>query len=225
MITKSKFIIVFDLDDTLYNEIDFLKSAYKEISSFLSNRINISSKLILSQMLDWYNDGLNVFDNIIKTYRLENLTVHDLIYVYRNHKPEIVLTYSSRKLLDNIKSKTYKQGLITDGRSIQQRNKISALGLSEYFDDLIISEEFGSEKPCMNNYQHFIEKYGDSYDYVYIADNISKDFISPNILGWTTICLLDNGKNIHKQVFDLDKEYKPTYLIKDLIEVNKVLNI
>lgn len=30
-------IIVFDLDDTLYKEVDFLKSAYQEIASWLED--------------------------------------------------------------------------------------------------------------------------------------------------------------------------------------------
>ena len=29
-------VVIFDLDDTLYQEIDFLKSAFKEISDILS---------------------------------------------------------------------------------------------------------------------------------------------------------------------------------------------
>ena len=113
--------------------------------------------------------------------------------------------------------------MITDGRSVQQRNKIKALGLSEYFDDVIISEEFGSEKPNINNYKYFVDKYGYSYKYVYIGDNINKDFIAPNLLGWSTICLLDNGKNIHKQSFHLENNTKPIYLINELKEIGNIL--
>ena len=113
-------------------------------------------------------------------------------------------------------------GLLTDGRSVQQRNKINALKLNAWFSEIIISEEFGSEKPNMNNYKYFEKIFGDG-TYYYIADNINKDFISPNNLGWTTICLKDNGLNIHKQDVSLiDKKYLAKYTIHKL---SKVLNI
>ena len=43
-------------------------------------------------------------------------------------------------------------GIITDGRSIQQRSKLEALGLYEYTNQVVISEEIGSEKPNLKNY-------------------------------------------------------------------------
>ncbi len=54
----------------------------------------------------------------------------------------------------NILSLNYKLGMITDGRSITQRNKYRALELDRFIDDndLVISEEFGSEKPSEKNF-------------------------------------------------------------------------
>ena len=95
-------------------------------------------------------------------------------------------------------------GIITDGYSIPQRNKFCALQLDRFIkeDDLIISEEFGTEKPSKKNYLFFQHKYVNA-DFVYVGDNIKKDFVSPNRLGWKTVCLLDDGRNIHRQDFDL----------------------
>lgn len=38
--------------------------------------------------------------------------------------------------------------------------------------------------------------------YMCVSDNLKKDFIAPNALGWETVCPLDDGRNIHKQDFD-----------------------
>lgn len=225
MDTKNNTILVFDLDDTLYKEIDFLKSAYKEIACFLSNKINVPNTLILSGMLENYYKGLNVFETTINTYNLKTVSTDDLIKIYRNHKPQIQLEHSIKRLLLTLKEHVFKLGLITDGRNIQQRNKIMALGLTDYFDDIVISEEFGSEKPNANNFKYFEHKYGDSLNYVYIGDNVIKDFIAPNKLRWNTICLLDDGNNIHKQDFDLDKSKKPRHFINDLLELEGILNL
>lgn len=222
MITKNDIVIVFDLDDTLCNEIDYLESAYKEISIYLSNKTNKPAHIIFNEFITFYREGLNAFEEIIIKYNLKAVSSNDLLHIYRNHFPNIKLSKSTNNILIALKKNAFKVGLITDGRSVQQRNKIKALQLSDYFDDIIISEEFGSEKPNIKNYLYFQDKYKQA-NCVYIADNTQKDFISPNKLGWITICLLDNGKNIHKQDFNLCTDKKPLYVIDHLSEINALL--
>ena len=108
--------------------------------------------------------------------------------------------------------------IITDGRSISQNNKIKALGLSHLAQNIIISEETGFEKPHVNNFK-IIEKVYPDKKFLYIADNTSKDFLAPNTLKWDTVCLLDNGQNIHKQNFDLQTKYLPKIKINHLKEL------
>ena len=81
---------------------------------------------------------------------------------------------------------------------------------------IIVSEEFGSEKPDERNYLYFSEK-------LYVGDNPQKDFLAPNRLGWETICLLDNGENIHCQDFSLPVEYLPHYKIRAFDEILGIL--
>jgi len=112
---------------------------------------------------------------------------------------------------------------LTDGRSVQQRNKIEALNLNQWFTEIVISEEFGSEKPNINNYTHFENTFGHG-NYYYIADNLSKDFISPNKLNWTTICLKDSGQNIHKQNAEiLDDIYLPKHTISSFKRILDII--
>lgn len=46
-------IVVFDLDDTLYKEVDFLKSAYMEISNRLISHYDLPEDLY-NIMMDLY---------------------------------------------------------------------------------------------------------------------------------------------------------------------------
>ena len=85
------------------------------------------------------------------------------------------------------------------------------------FDKIIISEELGSSKPDERNFTFFLEE--QACEYFYIADNVKKDFITPNKLGWTTVCLLDSGKNIHPQNFNISEEYLPKFRINKIIEL------
>ena len=183
-------VIVFDLDDTLYNELDFLKSAYKEIALFLAP---YDWKRLYSTMFSLYRSKINVFEYLANAY---DIKIGLLVEMYRNHYPDIKLFNGVLEIFDAIKSKNGKIGIITDGRSNTQRAKLGSLGILNYIDKIIISEEFGSEKPNLANFKA-IENSLPGNIYYYLADNLKKDFIAPNSLGWKSVGLMDNGMNIH----------------------------
>jgi putative hydrolase of the HAD superfamily len=212
--------VIFDLDDTLYNEIDYLNSAYKEIALFIAEKSpeSIIAENIYNDLWFFYSRKKDAFLEIILKYNLKNILKEDLLKLYRNHYPSINLTSENENLLKQLKANGYKLGLITDGRSIQQRNKIKALNIEKYFEYILISEEFGTEKPNPANFNFFVELFAES-SFFYVADNVSKDFIAPNIMGWQTICLIDNGKNIHKQQFEISEAYLPHFKIQNLVEI------
>lgn len=222
-------VICFDLDDTLYKEIDYLKSAYMEIAEFAagqctgcSDSVKILTIKAYNRMLDAYREGLNAFEDLNRFLGLEQ-PLRDYLYIYRHHKPKIALSEDVVKTLDAWKAEDIRLGLITDGRSVQQRNKIEALGLGRWIEneDVVISEEFGSEKPALANYEYFMKRYPECHDFTYVGDNPRKDFIAPNSLGWMTICIKDDGRNIHKQDFTLTPEQalpkKTIMSLKELI--------
>lgn len=200
-------LICFDLDDTLYKEIDYLKSAYREIAGYAAEHchgcsvpVTVLVHKAYEVMLAAYHEGLNAFEELNKFLGL-SLPVGDYLYIYRNHKPKIALTEDVVQTMDALKAEGVRIGLITDGRSVQQRNKIVSLGLGRWIDekDMVISEVFGSEKPALANYEYFMKHYPECHDFTYVGDNPRKDFIAPNALGWKTICLKDDGRNIHRQ--------------------------
>lgn len=204
---KSKYFI-FDLDDTIVNEVDYLKSAYREIA------LSIGDCKIYESMLEWYFNGEDVFDKLSIIYTIDKT---QLLNAYRSHIPTLILNDGIAKIFAAIKFKGNFLGLITDGRSVTQRNKLRALAIESIFDLIIISEEFGSSKPNSKNYEIFHNEF--CSDYFYIGDNVTKDFISPNKLGWQTVCLLDKGENVHNQNFDLPQEFMPNHKIKDITEL------
>jgi putative hydrolase of the HAD superfamily len=209
-------VVVFDLDDTLYNEIDYLKSAYREISSHLDRE---HWKPLYAQMFSLYRNKQDVFSFLTKTYPVQK---PDLISLYRNHKPQIEVFSGVIQLMESIKEQGGKIGIITDGRSRTQRNKIEALGIGKYIDGLVISEDIGSEKPDPRNFEALCEQIP-ARTYFYIADNIRKDFHAPNLMGWTTIGLIDNGLNIHSDGFRyMNQGYLPHGFVQDLNEIRVV---
>jgi putative hydrolase of the HAD superfamily len=213
---KYKKAIVFDLDDTLIYEIDFLKSAYREISGFIDLD---NSNSLYNNMIIWYEEGENVFEKLLFIYPL--VLKNELLTIYRNHFPLIELNEGVIEVLNYCKEKSFFLGLISDGRASTQRNKLVATGIIDFFDKIIISEEFGSEKPSLGNYEIFFEF--EAEEYFYIADNPNKDFISPNRLGWKTVCVKDKGFNIHQQNLNLPPEYLPQKIISSLKELIRII--
>ncbi len=211
----NQLVVCFDLDDTLYKEIDFVKSAYEEIA------VKVGHPEAGQQMLDWYHGGKNAFAMLINTYGLD-ITISECLQMYRNHFPNISLDAGVKEFFDELKEYGAKLGLITDGRSITQRNKIRALGLEGFFDIEIISEEFGAEKPDLRNYQVVMDKFPERKYFIYVGDNPAKDFIAPNKLGWDTFCLKHDKRNIHPQTFSGVNEYMPHHVISRIQEIRDI---
>lgn len=218
--TQQSRVVVFDLDDTLYKEQDYLLSAYREIADSLESRYILDG--VFDRMHQWWLEGENVFGRLTETYQLD-VTIADLLVAYRHHVPAIRLDQQTSLLLDRLHQHAVL-GLVTDGRSITQRHKTEALGLSAYMDDenILISEETGFQKPSEEPFRHFMDRYP-SCTYYYIGDNPTKDFLAPNQLGWKTICLLDDGRNIHPQDFTLSRQMLPRHCVSQLTEIENII--
>ncbi len=210
-------VVVFDLEDTLYQEIDFLKSGYHAVADYLAKSFGILDLFV--EMMEAYQAGeKDVFKKVLDHHHL-NIDKSELTDVYRYHIPQIHLDSKVRYVLEQFQGR-YHLAIITDGRPRTKRNIINALRLSEFFEwsDVYISEEVGHLKTAPYSFEKIMERYPDC-EYIYVGDNPAKDFIVPNKLGWLTVCLLDNGQNIHPQDFTLSAEYLPQRKIKNIIEL------
>jgi putative hydrolase of the HAD superfamily len=206
--------IVFDLDDTLYNEIEYLKSAYVHIAQHLEPG-NWEHLYVL--MFSLFRSKQDVFEMLAAKYGTDKT---DLIGMYRGHDPVIRPLEGVPGVLKDIRAKKGKVGIITDGRRNTQMNKINALGIANLIDKIVISEDIGSEKPNEKNYTLLQEAFNVNV-YYYIADNLKKDFIAPRKLGWKTIGIADNGLHIHHENYRyLDDDHKPGQFIRSFAELN-----
>ena len=214
-LSPSETVIVFDLDDTLCSEFEYLQSAFREIATSLEKN---NPDALLEEMISNYKSGKDVFDILVQQYNLPSKD--SLIHTYRNHFPSFP-NNNSHELLTNLKKQGYILGIITDGRSVTQRNKLKSLNIEHLFDKIVISEEFGSEKTNERNFTVFHEY--EAQKYYYIGDNPAKDFYQANRLGWITICLRDNENNIHKHNSLLPFEYNSKYKVYSIVELKELL--
>jgi len=211
-------VFVFDLDDTLYCEIDFLKSAYRSIAQRIAPEQDLE---LYEEMMKIYNGGENTFKYVIEKYPEKKYTLDILIEYYRNHNPQISLKDGVMDLLKRVRALGGKIGILTNGRGITQRNKINSLGISELIDEILISEEFGNSKPDEMVYRHFQNKFSGG-EFYYFGDNPKIDFIAPKKLKWFCVGVRD-AANVHKFNFsDFSPEYLPHLFIKKFSEIEIV---
>lgn len=210
-----KTVVVFDLDDTLYNEMDYLRSAYISIAKNLAPE---HWRPLFAKMFSLFRSKEDVFEFVSLKYKIDK---PELIETYRAHIPVLSTFDGVFETMRTIKKRGGKIGIITDGRKSTQTVKIKALGIHPLLDKVVISEEIGSEKPDANNYL-IIEKAFPDCHYLYVADNLRKDFITPNKLGWQTIGLIDNGLNMH---YDGHQYFDPVQSPKSFVISFGELNI
>lgn len=131
-------------------------------------------------------------ESLLEEFNLTNsVDMKEIVAEFRSHFPDPSIYHpapSMMDVLDELKHKGIKTALITDGRSITQRNKIKAAGLYSFFDDsdILISEETGHDKFDPDSFLHIMKKYAGASEFHYVGDNPPKDFLHPSKLGWHT---------------------------------------
>lgn len=168
--------VIFDLDDTLYNEIDYVKSGFQAVARHLDD------EELYPKLLEAFRRGEKPFDTVVPNEEKEAC-----LEVYRIHFPEIHLEDDTVSLLKRLRDNNIKIGIITDGRPEGQRNKIRALGLEDLVDDIIITDELGGpqfRKPCDLSFRIMQKRWLLPFSsLLYIGDNPEKDFLAPKQLG------------------------------------------
>ena len=178
--------VVFDLDDTLYGEKDYVRSGYRAVATGFPHVENMAQKLWAA-----FEARQPAIDAVLEA---EGLATPDnkekALHLYRNHMPQIALYPGVEQLLHRL-AQQKKLGLITDGRPEGQRAKIQALGIAGLFQKIIITDELGGpayRKPNETAFRLMQQTLDVPFEEtVYIGDNTKKDFIAPQALGMQTI--------------------------------------
>ena len=188
--------VVFDLDDTLFPEREYVRSGFNAVSELLEKKYGISNAYEeLHALFDESAKG--VFDRFAARHsdKLTAEAASELVDCYRNHTPKLTLSDEVKSTLVSLREKGYKLGIITDGRPNGQRKKIDALGLNNLVDKIIITDELGERfrKPNPKAFELMAAYFGISLnEMLYLGDNPQKDFVIGK-RGVTTVRLLNDG--------------------------------
>lgn len=215
-------ILIFDLDDTLYDERTFVLSGFLAVARYLEEKYGmdaVSSFHYMKTLLDTEGRG-QIFNEVLKRFGCFSKTeVKKCISVYRHHRPSLSLFPEAQVLLENNLNNLY---LVTDGHKIVQHNKIKSLGIEDKFKKIYLTHRYGivHAKPSIHCFEKIraIEKCSWS-QMIYIGDNPLKDFLNLNPLGVQTIRVKTGQfKNLH-----VDPLFDAKHIIKDLSYLEQVL--
>lgn len=216
-------VIIFDLDDTLYNEIEFVKSGFSAVSEYLADKFNINQKKIFNSFMKELekNGRGKIFDVVLEKYQIKTYNnIKKALAIYRTHKPKITLPQQSIQILKHFNS--FPIYIITDGNKIVQSNKIKSLEIEKFVKKVFITHRFGKihSKPSTYCFEKIAKLEKQSFqNIVYIGDNPHKDFINIKKLGFKTIRIL-NG--MFKEI-KMEKEYEADINIQNLNELKNIL--
>ena len=218
-------ILIFDLDDTLYKEKEFVKSGFKAVSKYLHLKFNLNKKKIFLQLLRILkkNGRGKIFDILCFQLKLKkSLLIKKLVQVYRTHDPKISLNKDAIKILEYCSKLT--KYIITDGNYLVQKKKIKSLNIQNYFKKIYYTNFYGIKynKPSLFCFNKIKKKEKVNWsDLVYIGDNPKKDFLNCNKKKILTVRLMKGEfKNLR-----VSKHYDAKYKIKTLLMLKKILNL
>ena len=192
--------IVFDVDDTLYPERQFVRSGYAAVTKHLRKLLSEPDDADPAQKEDFEDwlwrrfmggETARAFNDLSEHFHLhlDDGQIGRLIEVYRFHAPDIHPFTGIAELLEQLRGR-FRLGILSDGAARMQRNKLQSLGLEDAFEAVVLTDELpgDSRKPSPAGYETIRTALGVPHERcLYVADNPAKDFIAPNKLGWDTV--------------------------------------
>lgn len=217
--------VLFDLDNTLYPEEEFVRSGFQAVAEFLAARSGLRSEEIFDRILELFQSRGRgrIFNTVLEQLKLDaRQWLKPLLLVYRSHRPDIALFPEAEKVLKTLKNKGVRLGLVTDGMASVQKRKITALGLEQKLEVMVCTDELGPgcAKPSTVPFETALTLLGVPPECAaYVGDDPGKDFAGPNRLGMKSICVRSPGLIGVPRKVTLDAGFQPHVKIESLKDV------
>lgn len=193
--------ILFDCDDTLYDsQWPFRMAVYEVIPEYKDYDLNkfyadyrkkgdTVFHLIQNGTITSGEAGVFRIENVIKDYGsfIDHETAIRFQNTYKYYQYKISMTEEFKEYL---MKQDIEYGILTNGESQHQRNKMKALQVTDFVseDHIFTSQEVGYAKPNVKAFETVLEKLnGKAEDWYYIGDHYENDIKAPKTIGMKTI--------------------------------------
>jgi putative hydrolase of the HAD superfamily len=197
--------IIFDLDDTIVDDSGCVAACWELACAEGVARLDGIQPSVLMEAIererDWYwsdaarhREGrldLRAASSRIVVQALESLGFPEpelgclIANRYRDLREEAIsLIPRAIETLEHFRSLRVRLGMATNGSAVGQRTKIERFKLAQYFDGIIVEEEFGVGKPHREVYEALFEALGAEPSKTWsVGDNLEWDVGAPQSHG------------------------------------------
>ena len=188
--------ILFDLDDTLYPERQFVDGGFAAVARFVAALTDRSSPDELTRRLIALHDQQGrgrLFDTLLAEIGLpiDRDLVLACVLTYRTHEPSLLPFPGVVDALRRIRAAGIRTGLVSDGHAATQHRKLTALpDVEDLLDVVVMTDDLGDEhaKPSKMPFLVAARLLGIApADAVYVANDSRKDFLGARGAGLRTI--------------------------------------
>jgi len=220
-------LVVFDLDDTLYPEWDFVEGGFRNVAACLAgDSAELADRLVgkMKELIRSEGRGA-IFQAILTDLGLEATSerVSELVGVYRTSERPLAFFPDSARAIERFREAGFLLAVLTDGAISSQATKVRLLDLERKVDRVIYTDSYGPGfgKPCPYCFEVLMKEFSvEPEGCVYIADNEMKDFLAPNTLGWQTVKVVrPNGVYRERRSEDLGYQARCTVETLDELEL------
>ena len=231
--------IIFDLDDTLTNDCENIREAFKIVLKYMKEdytdeKFNRFYKIdkqtwanrAAGKLLTPYEDSIEKKAEWLRAYRFlkyfeDKISYEEAVHIneiYMNGmKKHVIARDNCYEVIKYLYDKEYKLVIATNGPIVPLRSKIEKLGITDDIDTIFSAEEVGYMKPHKAFYEGLLKKakLTNLKDSLFIGDELEKD-VKGAIENKIDICWC-NYNNI------INDKYKINYEINNLKELENIL--
>ncbi|MEZ9232871.1 pyrimidine 5'-nucleotidase [Vibrio amylolyticus] len=217
--------ILFDADETLFH-FDAFKGMQLMFSrkgvDFTEQDFDVYQQVNKPLWVDYQNGDITAHQ--LKHTRFEswaerlNTTTAELNSAFLEAMADIcTLLPGAKELMDSLSGKA-KLGIITNGFTELQAIRLDRTGMTEYFEQVVISEEVGIAKPDQGIFAHALERMNQpcKSKVLMVGDNLHSDILGGLNFGIETCWLNPNGAEAHAEI-------QPHYTVSSLSQLQSVL--
>ncbi|WP_034549783.1 HAD family hydrolase [Carnobacterium funditum] len=214
--------IIFDIDDTLYDQLIPFKQAFyqtiREVSLAEINSLYRFNREKSDALFEQSESGL--LPKIeMQVMRIQHACQQANIPIsrekalafqkaYEEEQKKIELYPEMRELLTKLTQNDHTLGVMTNGAAAHQQKKIDQLGLAKWIDQdhVFISGQMGRMKPDIAAFK-FVESSLTIKNKkpIFIGDSFQNDIVGGKRAGWTVIWLNTRKNNMKKGSIEPDE--------------------
>jgi putative hydrolase of the HAD superfamily len=187
--------VTFDLDDTLYPQAAYLAGAWRSVAAALAvtgmgDLVAARLHRALVAIAAEGSDRGRIIDRALAACGLSASWAPRLVAAFRDHEPASLDLYpGAREAIARLRRRV-PIGLVTDGDPAIQRAKLRALGLTDAFDVVVLSDELGRahRKPDPLPFERALSAFAiPAAAAVHVGDRPAKDVAGATRVGMRAI--------------------------------------